>query len=152
MMKWIIVIASILTGIILVFLYKNIDKMLADPGTIPETVQVDDKRIFLIHAYQDEVHRYGGELRLPHSCFAISTNVITDAKEKNTAKAFVTTEDRMLDTKICAQIPSKYQFEFQVDAPENLSLKLYVNDEEREFTERRVQWNSASGTFIKPGI
>lgn len=148
MLKWIIAIAFVITAVILGVLYVEIKKMEQDPDLIPISAQKKD-RVPLVHAYVDGIHRYVGELKLPHSCFSVSTEVLRDPKDPLLAHIRVTTKDNMLEERICSRFTTGYAFETLIDAPEELTIVLFVDDKETRYIEQRSTWQSPKGTIIR---
>lgn len=151
MMKFVLVIVAVLSAAVLAVMYVEIEKMKRDPSRIPVTVGKEEK-ILILHSFRDEIHRYIGEIKLPHSCYRISTDVIRDPKVRSIARIAVTTDDRMLEEKICAKISTRYAFEAIVDAPEDLQVTLFIDGKETAFVEEKTQWQSPKGTLVAPVI
>ena len=149
MTKFIIAIAVVVSGVILAFMYVEIEKMKQDPSRIPASVEMKDK-VLLVHSFRDGIHRYFGEIKLPHSCYGVSANILQDPNDPTAARILVVTKDRMLEENFCSQFSTGYPFELVVDAPEDLHVTTFVDAKEVEHVEQKVDWQSPRGVLITP--
>ncbi|KKU79074.1 MAG: hypothetical protein UY04_C0018G0010 [Parcubacteria group bacterium GW2011_GWA2_47_7] len=146
MYKWIFLIVLIISGGILWLLYTNIDKLEKTPGEVP----VSSANIVRItHSFKDEVHRFTGEIKLPHSCYAIKTEIVPDSTKENALVISITSTDRMLAQSICMNLPTRYPFEVITEAPEDVNYELRVDGKILSIRVTEVDWASAEGTLLQ---
>lgn len=149
-MKWIIITATIISSGVLVYFYNNINKNVPSPITTPVSTGSSTRSIQIIHSFKDGEHRFIGSIRLSHSCHSVNADTIHNPKDMRNITIELTTKDNILDQPVCAQIPTNYPFEVLAEAPEDITLAVLLNNEQLTVREKKVEWQSAAGTYINP--
>lgn len=147
MYKWLFLSVLLISGGILWVLYSNIYKLDKTPGEEPVT---SSSIVHVTHAFKDEIHRFSGEIKLPHSCYATRVEVVPDVTSKNAYIISIVTTDRMLEQSICLKIPTRYPFMVLAEAPEDISFTLMVDNKLTEMRVTNVDWVSSSETILDP--
>ncbi|MDO8521059.1 MAG: hypothetical protein Q7S52_03005 [bacterium] len=147
MTKWIILISFVVAGIVLGYSYKNLGWDFGNPQgpiSVPATESVG-----IVHSFKDGIHRYAGEIRLPHSCYSVAVDARRDIR--NPAKVLVTlmTRDDMTgDLRFCLKIPTRYPFETIAEAPEDAPLTLTIDGKETPTRIIETPWHDPRGTIL----
>ncbi len=145
MTKWIIIVSGIVTAIVLGFFYWELTQMEPSSSTVATP---SSNAITLTHAFKDGVHRYDGELRLPHSCYAVATDIAHNLNNLNNLVLTITTTDNLLEKNFCLHISTSYPFEVITDAPQNVTLTLKVNGVEIPVKLIETAWQAPRGTIL----
>ncbi len=146
MMKWIVIFAVLISGGILGYMYYQLELVPASTENIPPPPVTNSIRIY--DAFNDGVHRYDGQIRLPHSCFSLKINIAPDPKDSRIAVIALVTKDNMLDLKLCAQITTSYPFEEVYDAPGDTAVRLTLNGEELPVRLVKTAWQNPKGAVV----
>lgn len=146
MIKWIAFIVIIITGSILGYFYVELKTLEETPSELPLVANTNAVRI--VHSFGDGIHRYTGYIKLPHSCYAITTETYKDLKQSNDVVVSITTKNNMTEQQFCSQISTRYQFEAVEDAPESARLILRVDGIVRPTTIIETDWTNPRGTII----
>ena len=146
MIKWLILIVLVLSGSILAFLYIDLQRMESDPTLLPPIEVTNSVRVF--HSYKDDIHRFTGQIKLPHSCFTLETTAVQDHKILNEVKLELRTKDNILDQKFCSQFATRYPFEIIADAPKDITTTLTVDGVNRPIKMIETDWQSPVGTTV----
>jgi hypothetical protein len=149
MLKWVILSAIVIGGGTLAFFNWQIQKMEADPSKIPANV-VSEGGIRLFHAFNSGVHRYVGEVKLPHSCFSLSSEVVRDQRQQSTALIKLHSTDKRLERTVCSGFSTPYGFDVLIEAPADLSVSVQLNGKPLRVTLVQTAWESGVGTVITP--
>ena len=104
--------------------------------------------ILITHSYKDGVHRYNGEIQLPHSCYDIDPEVVHNPTGQTTHILSITAKDMLLERKICAQIVTRYPFSAISDAPQDSTISLEVNGQEVPSHVIETSWQNPTGTYL----
>jgi hypothetical protein len=146
MFKWIIISALIIAGGILGYIrysFMNTPSVVAPVEASPRVLNV-------VHSFKDGVHRYAGEVKLPHSCYALSAETAVDPADPSVELIVLVSTDKMLDQSVCAKFPTRYPFEVVADAPENMTAKLTLDGVELPIKLIETPWQSSTGSYINP--
>ncbi len=146
MSKWIALIVIIIAGSILGYLYIDLKNLELNPTELP-VVEVPNT-VRIVHSFSDGIHRYTGSIKLPHSCFSINTEIERDPKINGDIVLSITTKNNITEQSFCSQIPTRYQFETIIEAPEESHLVLRVDDIPRPTKIIETQWTNPTGTII----
>lgn len=122
MTKWIAAIVLIISGSILGYLYVELNKVESGTAQLPPPEAENTVRV--VHSYKDGVHRYAGQIKLPHSCYAVGAEAVIPFEEPSKVTIALITKDNLLSEKICSSIRTRYPFEVIADAPENAVVTL----------------------------
>ena len=149
MIKWIILVVLIVSGAILGYIYTQLSNTPTDTAALsqveaPNTVHV-------IHSYKDGIHRFIGQIKLPHSCYSVKTDVLSDPKDPSVLVLSLTTKNNILDEKICANIQTRYPFEVIADAPEHIQTTMTIDGTEVPLRVTETQWQDSRGTVLNAG-
>lgn len=147
MVKWIILTALIISGGVLGYLYIQLEKGNLN-SILPLPPQTHSVQVF--DGYNDGVHRYDGEIRLPHSCYTVDISAAPDRKFANTVHIALVAKDKMLDYSLCAQIPTAYPFEEVFDGPEDMSVRLTLNGNDVPVHVEKTTWVNPKGNTVTP--
>ena len=113
MLKWIIFFVLLISGGILTYLYKDLEKIEKSP-IATSTMAVSADALPLLHSYKNGTHHYIGSIKLPNSCHSVTAEILRDDKFPEIFDMRVTTTDLQTQTPLCSQLTSRYQF--SVDA------------------------------------
>ncbi len=150
--KWIAFIVLLISASLLGYFYYELERTSFEneiPSTIVPTIpKASEIRIF--HSFKDGIHRYTGDVKLPHSCYSLDTGVIRNAKDPSSVTVVLTSTDRMLEQRLCAKIQTNYSFEALVDTPNisTLHLTVKLDGDDLPFRLVETQWQGAQGTML----
>ena len=145
MFKWTLAVVVIISTAILGYMYYQLEQI---SGTPEITVTPPTNAVRIIDAFSDGIHRYSGSVRLAHSCYAVDQTIGTDPKNPNTVIITLISKDKMLDQKLCAQIPTSYPFEEVYEGPPETQVKLLLDERELPVRLVKTAWQSPSGDII----
>ena len=148
MTKWIIGIAFVISLAVLAFFYLHSAQQTSTVATDPA---LNTNTIELIHAYKDGVHSYAGQLKLPHSCYAVTEETEGDPLDPMNQRILLTVVDNMGKEGFCSKIVTRYPFQVILDAPEFATTTLEVNGNIIPTKLLETTWNNPSGGgYIRP--
>jgi hypothetical protein len=148
-MKKIYTIAFLLSVAVMGFLYYKLNANTAPETVVVSTVETT-RSISIIHAYKDGEHRFIGQIRLPHSCFALNVEANHDKYDPSIISIDLTGTDKMLDETLCANIPTYYPFEIITEASQDIAIHATYNGEPLRVKLTDTSWQSSAGTYINP--
>lgn len=147
MTKWLFLVVLVISGGIMTFLYVDLQRMEQNIDALPKPDAPNTIRV--VHAFKDGIHRYSGQIKLPHSCFSVHTDALRDSVSAPLELILaITTKDNLLEQAICSQITTRYPFEVIAEAPENVVATLRINDEERPIRIVETTWQSTGGATM----
>ncbi len=147
MTKWILIIVVLISGGIMGYLYVDLQRMEQNITTLPAPDAPNTIRI--VHAFKDGVHRFSGQIKLPHSCYAVQTNALRDPVNAPLELTIaVTTKNNLLEQAICSQITTRYPIEVIAEAPENVVSTLRIDDVEHPVRFVESTWQSSGGATM----
>lgn len=146
MVKWIGFVVLIISGSVLGILYLQVKQLEQNPGNLPAPVSENSVRI--AHGYRDGEHQYAGILYLPNSCHHVTAEVVQDSKILENFELRVTTKDKQMETAICSQIRSRYNFSVTKEGPPKVNLMFLLNGREKAFNLSEGSWQS-DGASLK---
>jgi len=150
--KWIAFIVLLISGSLLGYFYYELERTSLEVETATTTLPIIPKTsgIRLFHSYKDGIHRYTGEVKLPHSCYSLDTQVRRDPKDPTSLVVVLTSTDRMLEQRLCSKIQTGYSFEAVVETPDvnNLNVTLLLDGNDVPFHIVETQWQGAQGTIL----
>ena len=146
MTKWLIIITLAITVGIFGFLYSQSIRQSTPDGTKAQSVNA----IAVVHSYKDGVHQYSGQLRLAHSCYAVTAETQGDAGNVKNQHIILNVVDNMAHEGFCSQIVTRYPFDVILDAPEDVNTTLVVNGTNVPINIRETTWNPSAGGYITP--
>lgn len=145
MAKWILIFSLVAAGIILVYFGK--DLVTGEPHhqtAVPPSANV----ITITDSFKDGLHRYTGEIQLPHSCYSIAVDARRDALNPHKVLLTLMTRDGMTDMSLCFKIPTRYPFETVVEAPLDTTPTLFIDDKETPTRVVETPWQNPKGTIL----
>ena len=142
MIKWILTIVILISSAILGYMYVELEQISSTPEIIPIPTT---NTVRIVDAYSDGVHRFTGQVRLGHSCYSLDTAVHADPKDPNVVIITLTSKDKMLDQKLCAQIPTAYPFEEVFEGPSTMTARLVLDEKELPVRLIKTAWQSPGG-------
>lgn len=129
------------------YLYMDLQRMEQNVASLPKPDAPNTIRV--VHAFKDGIHRYSGQIKLPHSCYSVQTDALRDSVSAPLELVLaITTKDNLLDQAICSQITTRYPFEVIAEAPEDVVATLRINDEPRPVRIVEVTWQSTGGATM----
>ena len=149
MTKWLLITSLILTLFIFGFFYLRVSNI-ATPQTATTTTSATDDEVNLLHSFKDNVHRYSGQLKLPHSCYTVTTEAQRDPSRNDHYNIMIHVVDNLAQQGFCSKIATRYPFEVLIDAFEGISLTLEVNGKEIPVHITESEWNTPNGSYITP--
>ena len=151
MTKWIIITSLLITLGIFGFFYMQSlkDSGLGDPDAATNLPAANE--IPMVHSFNDGVHRYGGQLKLAHSCYSVTAETIGDPADHRVQRITLKVVDNMAKEGFCSQIVTRYPFEVILDAPEDITTTLEVNGAVVPTKIVEVAWqNPKAGGYLNP--
>ena len=147
MLKWMALIVVIISGGILGYMYVQLEEGDSSIATSTTTI-ADRKSVRIFDGYDDGVHRYDGQIRLPHSCYSVSISIKPDPDEPHAAIITLLATDKMLDLTLCAKITTTYPFEEVYDAPADTAIRLMLNGKELPVHVIKTNWVNPKGNTV----
>ncbi len=148
-MKWVIALTIVITAGIMGYFYVGLMKDSAKP-VVAVSNATSTRSVPMYHAFKDGEHRFSGQIKLPHSCFALDAEAVHDTKNSKIVIIELKTKDKMLDQAMCAQIPTNYPFQVLAEGPEDIDIRASFNGEDIGVQLTTTEWQSSSGTYINP--
>ena len=148
-MKWVIAFAIVISVGIMGYFYVGLMQDTKVPPVAVSTATTS-RSIAIYHAFKDGEHRFSGQIKLPHSCFALDAGAVHDPKNASIVIIDLKVKDKMLDQAICAQIPTNYPFQVIADGPLDTVIRANLNGEELGVRLTETEWQSSVGTYINP--
>lgn len=148
-MKWVIALTIVITAGIMGYFYVGLMKDSAKP-IVAVSNATSTRSVPMYHAFKDGEHRFSGQIKLPHSCFALDAEAVHDTKNSKIVIIELKTKDKMLDQAMCAQIPTNYPFQVLAEGPEDIDIRASFNGEDIGVQLTNTEWQSSSGTYINP--
>jgi len=142
--KGIVVISGGLAVLMLIGLYFFLDTIPAAPATS----QKADEEVSITHSSKDGVQRYIGEITLGHSCFTLNQDTRLDPKDDGKRLIILTSIDKMLDTRLCSAIPTKYPFDILAEGDGAVTISLTLNGKELPVRIREREWQNPIGNTV----
>ncbi len=144
MTKYLAIIVLIISGSILGYLYVKLDKI--GSGTIIAPPLEQENTVYVVHSYQDGIHRFAGQIKLPHSCYTVNAKAESPSNDSSKVNIILTTEDHLLDEKICSSIRTRYPFQVIADAPQNVTTTLILDGVVQPIKITETNWQAPQGT------
>ena len=144
MTKWIVIIVLIISGAILGYVYVQLNNM--EPSVVTGTPAEEPNTIHLVHSYKDGIHRFAGQIKLPHSCYGVTAEAVIPPDDPTKVNIALITKDNLLSEKICLSIPTRYPFEVIADAPQNITTTLTINGVVQPISTTETAWQDSQGT------
>ncbi len=142
-----VLIVLIISGGILGYMYVQLGQ--GDGGATATAAPIaDSKAIRIFDGFNDGVHRYDGQIRLPHSCYSVVVSIKPDTENSGTVIISLVATDKMLDLTLCAQIPTAYPFEDVYDAPVDTPIRLMLNGKELPVRVVKTNWVNPKGDIL----
>lgn len=149
--KWIALFVLIITSSILGYLYFELENVKSETILVVPKANTRSLRVF--HSFDSGEHRYTGEIKLAHSCYELRADaaVVPDQKDQSKYIIKLTSIDRMLDRRLCVQIPTRYPFDVLIsNAPEKITSTLVVDGKEMPIRLIETAWQNPLGRTITP--
>ena len=142
-----VLVVFIISGGILGYMYTQLEQ--SDGSVATSTAPIaDSKAVRIFDGYNDGVHRYDGQIRLPHSCYSVAISIKPDSEFPGTVIIYLVTTDKMLDLTLCAQLPTVYPFEEVYDAPADTAVRLMLNGRELPIHVIKTNWVNPRGNIL----
>lgn len=125
MFKWILIVALIISGSVLTYLYHHVKALEQNPSALP--VAEASNTLHLLHSYKNGFHHYVGSMSLPNSCHKVEATMIRDMKLVEIFEMRITTRDLQMETPFCSELRSRYQFAVDEEGPERVTLSVKIN-------------------------
>ncbi len=137
----------IISGGILGYMYVQLQQSDSSVATTTPPI-ANSKSVRIFDGFNDGVHRYDGQIRLPHSCYSVGISMKPDTDNPATAIISLVATDKMLDLSLCAQIPTTYPFEEVYDAPADTAVRLMLNGKELPVHVVKTTWVNPKGDIL----
>ncbi len=146
-MKWVFAFTIVITAGIMGYFYVQLMK---DTNTAPVVVSTatSTRTVSLIHAFKDGEHRFSGQIKLPHSCYALDAEAIHDTKNPTIVTISLNAKDKMLDQALCANIPTNYPFQILAEGPQDIIIRASFNGDDIGTKIVETEWQSSTGTYF----
>lgn len=142
MTKWLIIIVVLISGAILSYIYVALGISSTSAGS-SNTMVRQPVGVKIYHAEKDGVQRYSGEIKLPHSCFALKAEAKTHPEDPTTLIIELKAVDNILNEAICAQFSTGYPFEVMIETPTPQHVVLRYNGKDRKMRLIERAWVNA---------
>ncbi len=142
-----VLIVFIISGGILGYMYTQLEQTDGSQATSTAPIALS-KAVRIFDGYNDGVHRYDGQIRLPHSCYSVAISIKPDLETPGTIIISLVTTDKMLDLTLCAQLPTAYPFEEVYDAPADTPVRLMLNGRELPVHVVKTNWVNPKGDIL----
>lgn len=109
MWKVILILGLIFGGALLTVMYTVVNDD-ARSGIVPGA-EGPLQTIALTAQYQNGVHRYYGEVKLPHSCYALDRSIDQSPDDPKVIRITLNSTDKIGQISPCAQITTRYLFD-----------------------------------------
>lgn len=146
MLKWIVIAVAIIAGSIMTYFYVNLENMQGNLHTLPPVEEQGTVRV--LHAFQDGLHRLVGQLRLPHSCYSVTSDVMLDPKNAEVIIVALKTKDNILEQGFCSQITTSYPFDHHIEASQSAIITLTVDGKPTPIRIVETKWQSPKGVIL----
>lgn len=148
MAKWIIIIALVISAGVLGYTYQVLQNTPID--TPIETKITATSTVNLYHSSIGGVNHWIGSIKLPHSCYTLDQNAIVDPNHPTSVSLTLVSHNHMLDTKICAQIWTKYDFDMVAESQNVFStVSLTIDGQPLPFKMYETFSQNTEGTYMK---
>lgn len=144
MIKWIALVVLIVSASILGYLYVELNKI-SSGAVVAPPVELENT-IHIVHSYKDGIHRYAGQIKLPHSCYSVDGEAIIPLDDPSKINIAITTKDNLLSEKICSSIRTRYPFEVIADAPQDIRTTLTIDGILQPIKIVETDWQDSQGT------
>ena len=142
-----VLVVFITSGGILGYMYLQLEQSSSGAATSIAPVATS-KAVRIFDGFNDGVHRYDGQIRLPHSCYSVAISIKPDIENPGTVIINLVTTDNMLDLTLCAQLPTAYPFEEVYDAPLDTAVRLMLNGKELPVRVVKTSWVNPKGYIM----
>ncbi len=148
MLKWLIITVLTITAGIFGFLYVQSTHQ----STSTDTTQTPNgNEVAVVHSFRDGVHQYSGQLKLAHSCYAVTAETQGDPANPKNQHITIRVVDNMAQQGFCSQIVTRYPFDVTLDAPEDAITTLEINGAIVPMKIFEAPWhNPTGGGYITP--
>lgn len=144
--KWIVLLSVLIAGAGLWFVLMR--PAVETGSNVPPAVSLNPNALTIVHAFKDGVHRYDGILRLPHSCYDVTSEVVRNARNPDVLTLTLKTKDKMLEQNLCVKILTRYPFEIITDAPQDITTTLLVDGMNIPIKLIETEWTSPRGSVL----
>jgi hypothetical protein len=145
MTKAVIAFGLIFGAILFVLFFSVVSEMAKGDAQIAATRE-NTNTIFA--QYQSGVHRFYGEIRLPHSCYLLTRKAIMDTKDPTVVYVDITTTDKSSESNSCSRVMTRYLFDVIQEGEENLNPKLRVDGVVLPSNVVRKSWGTGKEVII----
>lgn len=105
--------------------------------------------VTVTHSYDSGVHRFTGEIKLPHSCYDLRLDENgADPYDPSKFTIILKSSDLMLEQRLCAKIMTRYPFQLVADGPEHMEVTLTLNGTKLPMQLKETSWVQLKGNII----
>ena len=146
-MKWVFAFTIVIAAGIMGYFYVQLmNEKISTPVAV--STATTSRTVTLIHAFKDGEHRFSGQIKLPHSCFALDAEAVHDKKNSSIVTITLNAKDKMLDQTLCANIPTNYPFQILAEGPEDIVILASFNGDDLGTKIIETEWQSSTGTYF----
>lgn len=148
--KLIAVLAILVSGGVLAYLYYQLETAPLDPVPVTPVNAINDRTVKVTHAFKDGVHRYSGSFKLPHSCYEVAKDAVIDPLDPDRSDVLLRfrTKDRMGEISPCAEYSTIYPFELVLETDEDAAIRAEIDSKPMQIQVIESTWSSPKGTTI----
>lgn len=99
----------------------------ARDGIIPPPPRAVPEAVTIFAQYQDGIHRFTGEIPLPHSCYLLTRSVEARSSNPKVAVINIRTEDKSAILDTCSHITTRYPFDVTYAGEANVTPIIEVD-------------------------
>jgi hypothetical protein len=145
MIKLIIFGVLIFSSLGLWFIFSQLENKVSAPLSLG---MMGTSTVIVTHSYDSGIHRYTGNIKLPHSCYDLRLNENGgDPYNRSTYVITLHSSDRMLEQRLCAKIVTRYPFQLVVDGPVDMKATLELNGVEMPMELKETPWVELRGNI-----
>lgn len=147
-MKWLYITAIVIALGIMGYSYVSLN--MSSHDSTSEATTTSPQSILITHAFKDNEHRFTGQIRLPHSCYAFTAEAVHDPNRQNVIVIILKATDKNLPESQCSKLPTNYPFEVLAEGAADATIEATLNDEELKTVIKDTEWQSSTGTYFTP--
>lgn len=145
MIKFIIAGVLIVSSLGLWFIFAQLEKKEGAPLSLG---MQGTSTVIVTHSYDTGIHRFTGDIKLPHSCYDLRLDENgADPYDPTKFVIKLHSSDLMLEQRLCAKIATRYPFQMVVDGPENMKVRLTLNGMEMPMELKETAWVELRGNI-----
>jgi hypothetical protein len=147
MWKAILILGLIFGGALIAVMYTVVNEDVHG-GIIPPTGS-PLQTVALTAQYQNGVHRYYGEVKLPHSCYSLDRSIGQSPDDPNIIRITLVSKDKTGQLSPCAQVTTGYPFDLFFPGRKDMRPEILLDGNILPLVVTEREWGT--GRPIIPG-